>query len=174
MEIDTTQMVVPMPNVKMRVSGQQQEVGPPPNQGPREGSRNRVVMSANGGLIFNRKVELRRYYRTIVAFRGGGEVNETVDFAALVAAVKAESFSAGKLDVVRTAEASLTVDQVGQLVGLLSFSAEKVKVVEITNQRLVDRQNALSCTVTSPSRPTRSRSRRSGGSKNLLFRPVLV
>ena len=112
----------------------------------------RVVMSANGGLIFDRKVELRQYFRTIVVFRGA--VNEPapvarprsggmVDFGALVEAVKAESFSEAKLDVVRTAEASLTVDQVGQLVDLFSFSAEKVKVVELTNQRLIDRQNAF-------------------------------
>ena len=66
-----------------------------------------------------------------------------VDFAALVEAVKAESFSDAKLDVVRTAEGGLTVDQLGQLVDLFSFSSEQVKVVEICNPRLVDRQNAF-------------------------------
>ena len=111
----------------------------------------RVVITANGGLIFDRKVELRQYFRTIVSFRGAvKEVNEAprprsgmVDFAALVEAVKAESFSEAKLDVVRTADASFTVDQVGQLIDLFSFSAEKVKVVELTQQRLIDRQNAF-------------------------------
>lgn len=113
----------------------------------------RVVMTANGGLIFDRKVELRKYFATNVTLRGvttavvtsqpsrrGGGL---VDFPALVEAVKAESFSDAKLDVVRTSEGGLTVDQVGQLVDLFSFSAEQVKVVEITNARLVDRQNAF-------------------------------
>jgi hypothetical protein len=118
----------------------------------RAGQFYRVVMTANGGLIFDRKVELRKYFATNVTMRGvtttvtsqpsrrGGGM---VDFAALVEAVKAESFSDAKLDVVRTSEGGLTVEQVGQLVDLFSFSVEKVKVVEITNARLVDRQNAF-------------------------------
>ncbi|MDP1821758.1 MAG: DUF4476 domain-containing protein [Archangium sp.] len=113
----------------------------------------RVVMTANGGLIFDRKVELRNYFATNVTMRGvttavvtsqpsrrGGGM---VDFPALVEAVKAESFGEAKLDVVRTSEGGLTVDQVGQLVDLFSFSAEQVKVVELTHARLVDRQNAF-------------------------------
>lgn len=113
----------------------------------------RVVMSANGALIFDRKVELRQYHRTNVAWRGGGTtvvvVNQPqmqmgmVDFPALVEAVKAESFSDGKLDVVRTSEGGLTVDQLGQLVDLFSFAADQVKLVEATHNRLVDRQNAF-------------------------------
>ncbi len=111
----------------------------------RAGQFYRVVMSANGGLIMDRKVELRKYYRTIVSWRGAPSavVMGLVDFPALVEAVKAESFSDAKLDVVRTAEGGLNVDQVGQLVDLFSFSAEKVKVVEISNPRLVDRQNSF-------------------------------
>jgi len=115
----------------------------------------RVVMSANGGLIFDRKVELRRYFRTNVSYRGMPTTTVVVqsappqrgyamvDFPALVEAVKAESFGDAKLDVVRTSEGGLTVDQLGELVDLFSFSSEQVKVVEICQQRLVDRQNAF-------------------------------
>ena len=119
----------------------------------RAGQFYRVVMSLNGGLIFDRKVELRKYFSTIVSARGPATTTVvtstprrgggSVDFAALLEAVKGESFSDAKLDVVRTSEGGLTVDQVGQLVDEFSFSAEKVKVVEITNLRLVDRQNAF-------------------------------
>jgi len=119
----------------------------------------RVVMTANGGLIFDRKVELRKYFRTNVSFRNAAPAvvvvapppvvvqqqpaYAMVDFPALVDAVKSESFGDAKLDVVRTSEGGLTVDQVGQLVDLFSFSSEQVKVVEICNQRIVDRQNAF-------------------------------
>lgn len=114
----------------------------------RPGQFYRVVIADNGGLVFDRKVELKKYYRTNVSFRGAEQPRQRrgrglVDFAALVEAVKAESFSDAKLDVVRTAEGGLTVDQVGQLVDLFSFSAEQVKVVELTNPRIIDRQNAF-------------------------------
>lgn len=125
----------------------------------RPGQFYRVVMSANGGLIFDRKVELRQYYRTNVSWRDAPRptvvvVNQPppppsqpslglVDFPALVEAVKGENFSEAKLDVVRTAEGGLTVDQLGQLVDLFSFAADQVKLVEIANPRLVDRQNAF-------------------------------
>lgn len=112
----------------------------------RAGMFYRVVISDSSGFVFDRKVELRKYYRTNVSWRGGGRRSAgrgMVDFPALVEAVKAESFGDAKLDVVRTAEGGLTVDQVGQLVDLFSFSEEQVKVVEITNSRIVDRQNAF-------------------------------
>jgi len=121
----------------------------------RAGQFYRVVMQANGGLIFDRKVELRQYFRTIVSMRGGPAPSMQpqpsqpqpamgmVDFPALVEAVKAESFSSAKLDVVKTSEGGLTVDQVGQLVDLLSFSADQLKLVELVNARIVDRQNAF-------------------------------
>ncbi len=122
----------------------------------RAGRFYRVVITANGALIFDRKVELREYFRTVISFRGVVSApqpqpqpqpqrprSETLDFPALVEAIKAESFSSAKLDVLRTAEASFTVDQVGQLIDLFTFSAEKVKVVELTQQRLIDRQNAF-------------------------------
>lgn len=111
----------------------------------RAGMFYRVVISDSSGFVFDRKVELRKYYRTNVSWRGGGPRRSAgrgmIDFPALVEAVKAESFGDAKLDVVRTAEGGLTVDQVGQLVDLFSFSEEQVKVVEITNPRIVDRQN---------------------------------
>jgi hypothetical protein len=66
-----------------------------------------------------------------------------VDFAAVVEAVNAESFGDAKLDVVRTADGFFTVDQLGQLVDLFSFSDEKVEVVAIVKPRLVDPQNAF-------------------------------
>ncbi|MFZ5438381.1 MAG: DUF4476 domain-containing protein [Myxococcota bacterium] len=119
----------------------------------------RVVMSANGTLVFDRKVELRQYYRTNVVFRGARAPQQVVvvqqaappppvamsmvDFPALVAAVKEESFSDGKLSVVQTAEGGMTVEQLGQLVDLFSFGGDKVKVVELCRDRLVDRQNAF-------------------------------
>jgi hypothetical protein len=113
----------------------------------RPGAFYRVVMSDGSGVIFDRKVESRRYNRTNVSWRGGGGRRGAgrgmVDFPALVQAVNAESFGDAKLDVVRTAEGGLTVEQVGQLVDLFSFSEEQVKVVEITSPRLVDRQNAF-------------------------------
>jgi len=117
----------------------------------RAGQFYRVVMQANGGLLFDRKVELRQYFRTIVSMRGAPApamqpaqpARGLVDFAALVEAVKAESFSDAKLDVVKTSEGGLTVDQVGQLVDLFSFSADQLKLVELVNPRIVDRQNAF-------------------------------
>ncbi len=114
----------------------------------------RVVMSLGGALVFDRKVELRRYYRSNVSFRGGARgpgvvltapqpTFAMVDFPALVEAVQAEAFSDAKLDVVRTSQGGLTVDQLGQLVDLFSFSSEQVTVVEVCTPRLVDRQNAF-------------------------------
>jgi hypothetical protein len=113
----------------------------------RSGSFYRVVMSDSRGLLFDRKVEVRRYNRTNVSWRGAPPQQPagraSVDFPALVEAVKAESFGDAKLDVVRTSEGGLTVEQVGQLVDLFSFAEEQVQVVEITHQRIVDRQNVF-------------------------------
>lgn len=112
----------------------------------------RVVMTQNGVLVFDRKVEVRRYNRTNVLSRSAPPVVvvapqpayvQMVDFAALVEAVNAENFGDAKLDVVRTAEGGFTVDQLGQLVDLFNFSDEKVKVVEIVKPHLVDPQNAF-------------------------------
>jgi hypothetical protein len=108
----------------------------------------RVRVTANGVVVLDRKLELRRYFSTLVTARRAPSATvarpaPVLDFAGLVEAVKAESFSDAKLDVVRTSEGGLTVEQLGQLIGLFSFSAEQVKVVELCQQRLVDRENAF-------------------------------
>jgi hypothetical protein len=109
----------------------------------------RVRLTANGVVILDRKLELRRYFSTIVTARRAPsapaprQAAPVLDFGALLEAVKAESFSDAKLDVVRTSQGGLTVDQLGQLIALFSFSAEQVKVVELCQHRLVDRENAF-------------------------------
>lgn len=67
------------------------------------------------------------------------------DFAGLRDAIEAESFENTKLDVLRTAapNAWFTIDQVGQLVDLFSFSTGKVEVVQVTKPRVLDPQNAF-------------------------------
>ena len=113
----------------------------------RAGQFYRVVMTLNGGLVFDRKVEVRPYNRTIVLFRGAVLVPPPpiaigmVDFPALLEAVNAENFADAKLDVVKTSEGGFTVEQVGALVDAFNFSDEKLKVVEICQPRIVDRQN---------------------------------
>jgi hypothetical protein len=110
----------------------------------------RVRVSAEGALVFDRKVELRRYHRTTLQARGPkaqvasvATSNEAlVDFAALRAAVEAETFSDAKLAVVRSARGRLTVEQVGELLALFSFSADQLKLVEACKARLVDPENA--------------------------------
>lgn len=109
----------------------------------------RVRLTANGVVILDRKLELRRYFSTIVTARRAPSAAAprpaapVLDFGALVEAVKAESFSDAKLEVVRSSQGGLTVDQLGQLIALFSFSAEQVKVVELCQGRLVDRENAF-------------------------------
>lgn len=124
----------------------------------RAGQFYRVVTTFNGALVFDRKVELKKYYRTNVSFRGPRQAPAPVvvvapapvqpafamvDFPALVEAVKEESFGDAKLNVLRTSEGGITIDQVATLVGLFSFSDEQVEVVRIMNARIVDRQNAF-------------------------------
>jgi hypothetical protein len=67
------------------------------------------------------------------------------DFRALTAAIEAESFSETKLGVVETVlpDAWFTIAQVGALVDLFSFSADKVKVVELTRGNIVDPKNGF-------------------------------
>ncbi len=66
-------------------------------------------------------------------------------FAALLQAVKSEAFSQNKLGAIESAASSafFTVDQVGQLVDVLSFSADKVQAVTLTRARLVDPGNGF-------------------------------
>lgn len=66
-------------------------------------------------------------------------------FRALVAAVQAESFSEGKLSVLETGvEGScLLAEQGRSLLGLLSFSGDRLKAARLVAPRIVDRQNAF-------------------------------
>jgi hypothetical protein len=66
------------------------------------------------------------------------------EFSGLVSNVENESFADDKLSVVRIAAKShwFTMDQLIQLVGLFSFSEEKVESVRIVYPRVVDPENA--------------------------------
>jgi hypothetical protein len=65
------------------------------------------------------------------------------EFSALVGAVQAESFPDQRVGAVEAAvpHAYFTVAQVGELVALMDFPNDKVRVVEITRSKIVDRQN---------------------------------
>jgi hypothetical protein len=67
------------------------------------------------------------------------------DFSALSAAIDAESFSQTRLGVLEAVlpDAWFTVAQVGALVDLFSFSADKVKVVELARGNMVDPKNGF-------------------------------
>ena len=67
------------------------------------------------------------------------------DFAALVAAIRAESFENQRMNVLRTAAASawFTIAQVGQLVDLFDFSNGKVGAVEAARPHILDPQNSF-------------------------------
>lgn len=66
-------------------------------------------------------------------------------FQALLNAVANEGFSSNKLDVIEQAAATgyFRVAQLKQLVQALSFSADKIRAVELVAPRLVDPQNAF-------------------------------
>ncbi len=81
-----------------------------------------------------------------VAYAPGVYPMPEPDFIALRNAISRESFSEGRLNVLSTAMSSgtwFTVFQVGQLIDLFNFGTEKIKVVEMTNSHLADRQNAF-------------------------------
>ncbi|HEY3449282.1 MAG TPA: DUF4476 domain-containing protein [Myxococcales bacterium] len=67
------------------------------------------------------------------------------DFSSLKSAIAGEAFEDGKLSVLGTAAGAtyFTVGQVGQLVDLFTFSDGKVKVVSLTQPRILDLQNAF-------------------------------
>lgn len=69
---------------------------------------------------------------------------DAASFASLTAAVQKESFSTDKLRPIQIAAAGsyFTSAQVAALVDLLAFSGDKIKVVELTQSRIVDRGNA--------------------------------
>ena len=65
------------------------------------------------------------------------------EFRALRQSIKAEGFENQQLNVLQSAarRSQFTVEQVGQLIDLFDFSSGKVRVVEITRPRIVDREN---------------------------------
>lgn len=67
------------------------------------------------------------------------------DWRALKDSVAKESFSPGKLDLVKTAARSncLTVDQVGQILDLFTFGEHKVRAVAAFKPALVDPKNGF-------------------------------
>jgi hypothetical protein len=69
-----------------------------------------------------------------------------VDFAALLDAVREESFSSDKLGLIRSAVdggAFFSCAQVGDLVDALDMSSDKVEVVQLTRTRIVDPKNGF-------------------------------
>jgi hypothetical protein len=118
-----------------------------------------ILVGPDGLALFDRKLEVKRFLGGTLRMRRAAPVvvapppppvmvaagMPAHDFDALVAAVNDASFGDEKLGVISTAAQShvFTVDQVGALVDLLSHSSEKVKVVELTRHRLVDRHNSF-------------------------------
>lgn len=123
----------------------------------RPGHFYRVIVSGpEGEVLLDRKVEVKAYYRTIVQtsealpaprppHRHGPPVFSVkqADFPSVLAAVQRESFSDARLDVVRLSTGAFTIEQVGQLVDVLDHSSDKVKMVEVVRNRVVDPQNAF-------------------------------
>jgi hypothetical protein len=66
-------------------------------------------------------------------------------FSELLEAMKAESFSDGKMGVLESVmpDAYFTIEQVGQLVDTFDHSSDKVKAVSVVKNNIVDRQNAF-------------------------------
>lgn len=66
------------------------------------------------------------------------------EFSSLSSAIKNESFEENKLNVVEIAVRSsfFTIDQVIRLVDLITYSAGKIKTVELTYPKVVDKYNA--------------------------------
>jgi len=119
--------------------------------------------SGSGEIIFDRKLETKTYLSGTLRMRNeGGRPHHQrpppqqaqpagpscmpgPDFESLLAAIKNESFSSEKLDVLSLAapNAWFTVDQVGRLVDAFDHSSDKVDAVRLTRTHLVDRQNGF-------------------------------
>lgn len=116
-----------------------------------------ILFTPDGQLLLDRKYELKQFLGGTLRMRGAGPVRVNAppppvaagcaesDFAAILSAIENASFGEEKIGVVETAAQGnlFTVDQVGRMVDAMSFSAEKLKVVELTRGRMVDRQNAF-------------------------------
>jgi hypothetical protein len=139
----------------------------------RSGHFYRLRMTLGGSVVFDKNVELKEFKTTLIkASRPSAPVAEAAPspvpaaapvnapapaappaltampgpaFESLLSAMKKESFSDGKLRVLRSAvtRSAFTVAQVGRMVELLDQSSDKVKVVELTRARLVDRENGF-------------------------------
>lgn len=66
-------------------------------------------------------------------------------FRALIALLESTSFSSDKLDVVKTAASRnrFTVAQVGEILGTLDFSSDRLAAVKALRDRIVDPDNAF-------------------------------
>lgn len=115
-----------------------------------------ILVAPDGVTLYDRKLEVKQFIGCAVKMKGGGPVAPPApmpvaagmpeaDFEALLEAVNNASFSDEKTGVIALAAkgASFTVHQVGRLVDAMSFSADKIKAVDLTRRRLVDRQNAF-------------------------------
>lgn len=122
----------------------------PFNFAPRSGSFYRLIVTQNGAVVLDKKVEAREYLQTVVRARGAPAARAAApaaapacDFPGLVSAVKGETFSDAKLNVISTADCRFSVEQVGQLVDSVDMSSDKVRVVELLRARLTDPGNAF-------------------------------
>lgn len=116
-----------------------------------------ILFAPDGQLLLDRKYEVKQFVGGTLRLRGAAVQVQVsapppqvagcpeADFAALLSAIDEASFSEDKLGVVATAAQSnvFTVEQVGRLVDAMSFSGDKLKVVELLRGRLVDRQSAF-------------------------------
>jgi hypothetical protein len=115
-----------------------------------------ILSSPNGQLLLDRKFEAKQFIGCVVRLRSVGAPPPPPaapvalgmaegDFTALLEAIEAASFSEEKRGVVATAAKNFqfSTEQVGQLIDAMSFSADKLKTLELTRGRLVDRQNSF-------------------------------
>ncbi len=128
----------------------------------RSGQYYRVILSAaNGDLILDKKFEIKQFIGALIKMRGApapapmpvpqpmpmpvAQGMAGSDFADLLKAIDDASFSKEKLSVIELAAKDhlFTVEQVGQVVDALSFSADKIGAVELTRRRLVDPKNSF-------------------------------
>jgi hypothetical protein len=117
----------------------------------------RFILSApNGQGLLDKKLEAKQFIGCLVRLRGAAPPPPPPaapvalgmpegDFAALLEAVNEASFSEEKTGVIATAAKSFqfSTEQVGKLIDAMSFSADKLKALELTRSRIVDRQNTF-------------------------------
>lgn len=130
----------------------------------------RVVLKLADGRVWQNKLQVKRGHTATLKVQLAASVQTVVvehdrherhhdrrgpppgpvpmddaQFRALKAAIDAEAFEQQKLAVLSTACAGafFVVAQVGQLVDAFTFSAGKVKVVELTKPRILDMANAF-------------------------------